>query len=39
LLGAVAGDQVDTVIDELSAVGVETWQVGRVEAGAGVALT
>jgi selenide, water dikinase len=39
LLGTVARDQVDTVIDELSAVGVETWQVGRVEAGAGVALT
>jgi selenide,water dikinase len=39
LLGAVGGDQVGTVIDELRAVGVETWQVGTVEAGAGIALT
>jgi selenide, water dikinase len=39
LLAAVAGDQVGALIDGLNAAGVETWQVGRVEAGAGVALS
>ncbi len=38
LLAAVAAADIDNVIDALGDAGVETWRVGQVEAGAGLAL-
>jgi selenide, water dikinase len=38
LLAAVAADQIAPLLDGLDRVGVDAWQVGRIEAGAGVSL-